>query len=113
MADIRRPPICKRISDLRKGLFARDKGPAREERRSNNFSQEAVARQIGVSLKAYRAYELNREPDYERRQAIAQALELPSDYFEGPFTQNQELASLREEVEEVRGMVAELLRRTA
>jgi DNA-binding XRE family transcriptional regulator len=113
MAGVRTPPICRRIRELREERFELDKQAAREERRANRFSQEAMAQRVGVSLKAYRAYEDTREPDYERRQAIAAALDLPDDFFENQVSQSQELQDLRGELAEVRGLVEELLRRSA
>lgn len=113
MAGVRTPPICRRIRELREERFELDKQAAREERRANRFSQEAMAQRVGVSLKAYRAYEDTREPDYERRQAIAAALDLPDDFFENQISQSQELQDLRGELAEVRGLVEELLRRSA
>jgi transcriptional regulator with XRE-family HTH domain len=106
------PPICERIRELRDERFERDKEDARRERRPNRFSQEAMAHRVGVSLKAYRAYEETREPDYGRRRAIALALELPEDYFESQVSRSQEIRDLREEVAVVREMVEELLRRS-
>lgn len=106
MAGVRTPPICRRIRELREERFERDKQAAREERRANRFSQEAVAQRVGVSLKAYRAYEDTREPDYERRQQIALALDLPEDFFEGQVSSSQELRDLREELSEARGDLA-------
>lgn len=67
------PPICGRIRATRDDL---------KDRYGNEYSQEKVAARTGVSLKAYRAYETFREPNYERRQAIARALNLDPDYFE-------------------------------
>jgi transcriptional regulator with XRE-family HTH domain len=113
MAGVRTPPICRRIKELREQRFELDKQAARDERRANRFSQEAMAQRVGVSLKAYRAYEDSREPDYDRRRAIALALELPDDFFEGQISQSQELQDLRGELAEVRGLVEELLRRSA
>lgn len=107
------PPICARIRELRLERFEQDKEAQRREQRANRFSQEAIAQRVGVTLKAYRAYEEYREPDYERRQAIAAALDLPTDYFEGQLTRSQEYHALQEEVSAVREMVEELLRRSA
>ena len=56
MAGVRTPPICRRIRELREERFERDKQPARDGRRANQFSQEALAQRVGVSLKAYRAH---------------------------------------------------------
>lgn len=76
----RTPPICARIRATRDAL----KDAQTTTERRSFFSQEKVAQRVGVSLKAYRAWEKDREPNYERRRAIARALELDEDYFEQP-----------------------------
>jgi len=96
------PPICARIRELREERKARDKETARREHRKNKFTQEAFAHGVGVTLKAYSAYESFREPDYEKRKIIARLLELPEDYFEGQVSTTQELRDLRGELAEVR-----------
>jgi transcriptional regulator with XRE-family HTH domain len=61
------PPLCRRIRDARLN-FA-------------HVSQEEAARRLGLSLKAYRAYEVFREPSIRRLREIARAFGLDEDYF--------------------------------
>lgn len=75
------PPICAWVRATRTELKDKAKAEGGQEAASY-FSQEKVAARVGVSLKAYRAFEDYREPSYERRLAIARALGLREDYFE-------------------------------
>lgn len=78
--DTSRPAISQRIAATRKRLQEQWKADHANER-PNRFSQEEVARRVGVSLGAYGAWERNREPDLERLRQIAKALDLDADYF--------------------------------
>jgi transcriptional regulator with XRE-family HTH domain len=101
------PPICARIRETRERL----KQEAQEQGgrgAATEYSQEQVAHRVGVSLKAYRAYETSREPNYQRRQAIARALGLSDDYFE---TERPEDDRLRQIVQEELGEVREAVER--
>jgi transcriptional regulator with XRE-family HTH domain len=55
-----------------------------KEQHPSEFSQEKVAARVGVTIKTYGAWERYREPNYERRRAIAEAMYLAPDYFEAP-----------------------------
>jgi transcriptional regulator with XRE-family HTH domain len=71
-----RPLICARIQAERMRLRDTYMGPG-----GNPFTQEAVARRVPTTLKTYRTWERNIEPDFKRLRQIAAALELPEDYF--------------------------------
>lgn len=110
------PPICAWIRTTRVEL--RDKARAEGgQEAASYFSQEKVAQRVGVSLKAYRAFESFREPNYERRLAIARALGLKESYFEADGDREdrmreivrEELAGIRDDVERIE----RLLRRRA
>lgn len=75
------PPICARIKATRERL-KHEAMEAGGREAAREFSQERVAQKLHLSLKAYRAYEKNREPHHQRRQDIARALGLDPDYFE-------------------------------
>lgn len=102
------PPICAWIRGTRDRLKeeARIDGGATA---ATEFSQEAVARRIGVTLKAYRAWETNREPNRARRRQIARALGLEEDYFEAT-RQDEDLlrAMVHEEVSELRAQMGRI-----
>ncbi len=53
------------------------------------ISQEEAARRLGVSLKAYRAYETYREPKMSRLRQIAVAFGLEGTHFLEPSTRPQ------------------------
>lgn len=78
--DEARPAICQRIRDTRDHLFKQWKAD-HPRQRPNPFSQEEVARRVGVSLGGYGAWERTLEPDLQRLREIAVALELDEDYF--------------------------------
>lgn len=61
------PALCRRIRDARLSVA--------------HISQEEAARRLGLSLKAYRAYEVFREPSIRRLREIAGAFGLDEDYF--------------------------------
>lgn len=61
------PVLCRRIRDARL--------------RVAHISQEEAARRVGLSLKAYRAYEVFREPSIRRLREIALAFGLEENYF--------------------------------
>ena len=63
------PAICRRIREVRE--------------RSLGISQEEAARRLGISLKAYRAYETFREPKISRLRQIAAAFGLDETFFAG------------------------------
>lgn len=64
------PPLCRRIRDARVGIAG--------------ISQEEAARRLGLSLKAYRAYEVFREPKLRRLRQIAAGFGLDEDFFLRP-----------------------------
>lgn len=108
------PPICARIRETRERL--KEDGKRRGgHAAAKEFSQEQVAHRVGVSLKAYRAYESTREPGYERRRAIARALGLNEDHFETERPEEErlrqivqeELVDVREAVERIEKILAE------
>ena len=74
-----KPPICQLI---------------RETRIEAGLSQQDMAVRLGLSVGGYAAYESYREPSYERRQQIAQALEKPEDFFEPIGITGEELENL-------------------
>jgi transcriptional regulator with XRE-family HTH domain len=61
------PVLCRRIRAARLGAA--------------HISQEEAARRLGLSLKAYRAYELFREPSVRRLREIALAFGLDEEHF--------------------------------
>jgi transcriptional regulator with XRE-family HTH domain len=61
------PALCRRIRDARLSVA--------------HISQEEAARRLGISLKAYRAYEVFREPSVRRLREIARAFGLDEEYF--------------------------------
>jgi transcriptional regulator with XRE-family HTH domain len=86
------PPICFRIRELRERL---------KDQQGGEYSQEKVAQRVGVSLKAYRAYEDFREPNADKRRRIALALGQPEDYFEPHEVTEQVREVVREELSDV------------
>jgi transcriptional regulator with XRE-family HTH domain len=107
MASASTPPICARIRETRERLLDQAKAEGGREAAAE-FSQEAVARRVGVSLGAYRAYEFSREPDYERRQQIARALGFSEDYFEVSDGETKLLREALEQLADVRASVARI-----
>lgn len=95
------PPLSRRI---------------REERERLGITQEEAARRLHLSLGGYTAYERYREPKAARARQIALSFGLPEDHFETrtgdpmDLDLEEQLALLREELAEVRGMVVRLLR---
>jgi transcriptional regulator with XRE-family HTH domain len=67
MSAVDAPALCRRIRAARLNVA--------------HVSQEEAARRLGLSLKAYRAYELFREPSVRRLREIAKAFGLEEDYF--------------------------------
>src|SRR5919197_1149611 len=61
------PPLCRRIRSARLSVA--------------QISQEEAARRLGISLKAYRAYEVFREPSVRRLREIARAFGVDEEYF--------------------------------
>jgi transcriptional regulator with XRE-family HTH domain len=61
------PALCRRIREARLN--------------SAHVSQEEAARRLGLSLKAYRAYEVFREPSIRRLREIARAFGLDENHF--------------------------------
>jgi transcriptional regulator with XRE-family HTH domain len=61
------PDLCRRIRDARLTVAG--------------ISQEEASRRLGLSLKAYRAYELFREPSVRRVREIANAFGLHERYL--------------------------------
>lgn len=61
------PALCRRIRDARLSVA--------------RISQEEAARRLGLSLKAYRAYEVFREPSLRRLREIALAFGLDEEHF--------------------------------
>jgi transcriptional regulator with XRE-family HTH domain len=103
------PPICAFIRETRERLKEEAKAEGGLDA-AHEFSQEAVARRVGpkgLSLKAYRAYEKDREPGFARRREIAVALGLKEDYFEGDGS----LSALRNRLEDGLDRLEELLER--
>jgi hypothetical protein len=106
MESVPLPPISVLIRETRERL--RDEAKADGgQAAAAEFSQEAIARRIGVSLGAYAAYELGREPDYGRRRQIALALGFNEDYFE---VSNGEMKMLREALEQLADVRASVAR---
>jgi transcriptional regulator with XRE-family HTH domain len=106
------PPVCARIRETRERLKeeAKAQGGATA---AKEFSQEQVAHRVGVSLKAYRAFEDFREPSYDRRQAIAKALGFSEDYFEMSGQVEAAQARLEAKVDELGTLLAKLDARLA
>jgi transcriptional regulator with XRE-family HTH domain len=103
------PPVCARIRAKREAV--RQEALARGDKdKARDYTQEGMARRLHLSLRAYRAYEKDREPSYSRRLAIARSLGLPSDYFETVKASPgiEEMESLRQELAAVRGEMAGL-----
>lgn len=104
-------PVCKRIRETREQLRkeARERG---DSKRARELTQEGIARAIHVTVKAYRAYEDSREPNYLRRRQISEALGLDPDFFEAyvPNREAEDLAALRGELAGMRGEIAGLQR---
>ena len=61
------PALCREIRHVRQNVAG--------------ISQEEAARRVGVSLKAYRAYETFREPKLRRLRQLEAAFRLEEDYF--------------------------------
>jgi transcriptional regulator with XRE-family HTH domain len=61
------PALCRRIREARL--------------RVAHISQEEAARRLGLSLKAYRAYEVFREPSIRRLREIAAVFGLAEEHF--------------------------------
>lgn len=106
-----RPAICRRINDTRRRQQEQWKADHPGER-DNPYTQESVARRVGVTLGAYGAWERTREPELFRLRQIATALGLDEDYF----SPTGDLASATARVEaeadqlaEIRGELRELL----
>ena len=89
------PPLCRRIRAARLGAA--------------HISQEEAARRLGLSLKAYRAYEVFREPSLRRLREIAGAFGLPEGYFLDQHGQEPGVAAFEQRVEaELREIKARL-----
>jgi transcriptional regulator with XRE-family HTH domain len=73
------PALCRRIRDARLSVA--------------HISQEEAARRLGLSLKAYRAYEVFREPSIRRLREIAEAFGLGEEHFLGSNGNESELGS--------------------
>lgn len=98
-----RPAICRRINDTRRRQQERWKADHPGER-DNPYTQEAVARRVGVTLGAYGAWERSREPELFRLRQIATALGLDEDYF----SPTGDLASATARVEAEADQLAEI-----
>ncbi len=106
MADQFAPPVCARIRDTRLRLREEAKAEGGLEA-ARYFSQEEVARRLGLSLGGYRPYESTREPDYARRREIAtKGFGLDADYFEVTASESRGIEDLRAEVAELRDEIA-------
>lgn len=92
------PVICQRVRQLREKQVDED---------GKVLSQEKAAQRLSLSLKAYRAYELFREPSRRRLRDIALAFGETEDYFER-LEINEEV---REVVREELSPLLEALRR--
>lgn len=92
MAAAEQPELCRRIRVERERL--RDDWKAEHPgEKGNPYTQEALARRLTLTLKAYRAYEDQREPSRSRAREIARELGLPEDHFDG----SDSMVALREE----------------
>lgn len=79
-ASTQRPALSQRITATRERL--KDEwAAAHPGERDNPYTQEAVARRVGVTLGAYGAWERKKEPKPARLREIARALNLDEDYF--------------------------------
>lgn len=107
MAEQFAPPVCARIRATRERL-KQEALEAGGREAAREFSQERVAQRVGLSLKAYRAYEAAREPQWARRREIARALGLDENYFE-VGAEDQRVTRLAGEVEELRGLLERVL----
>lgn len=74
-----RPAICERIQQTRRALFVEWR--ASHPGTDNPYSQENVARRVGVTLGGYGGWERHVEPNLSRLRQIAVALNLDEDYF--------------------------------
>lgn len=92
MSAVDAPALCRRIRAARLSIA--------------HVSQEEAARRLGLSLKAYRAYELFREPSIRRLREISQAFGLDENYFlapNGPETKGADFEQqVRAELEEIK-----------
>jgi transcriptional regulator with XRE-family HTH domain len=86
------PPISRRIRETREHQF---------DENGRKLSQEKVAQRLGLSLKAYRAYETFREPNAQRLRQIARALGQPDDYFAHSEITEEVRQVVREELSEL------------
>ncbi|OTN75545.1 hypothetical protein A5886_000619 [Enterococcus sp. 8G7_MSG3316] len=60
----------------------------KELRLKNNFTQQEIAHQIGITRPAYTAYELGkREPDFRTLQALADLFGVTTDFLLGRTSQ--------------------------
>lgn len=84
MSAVEAPALCRRIRAARLGVA--------------HVSQEEAARRLGLSLKAYRAYELFREPSIRRLREIARAFGLEEDYFLAANGGETELTAFEQQV---------------
>lgn len=113
-----RPAISQRIKTTRERLQKQWKAD-HPGQPGNPFSQEEMARRIGVTLGAYGAWERHREPDLQRLREIAGALGLDEDYFSpsGDLTaattrveaEADRLRGLGDEFQDVLGLLRALL----
>lgn len=81
------PPVCQEIRRIRSRVVG--------------LSQEVVARELGISLKAYRAYETYREPRLARLRQIEELFGMGPGAllaFTGPPAQDGALQELRDEI---------------
>ena len=96
MTDQVSPELCQEIRRTREQVVG--------------ISQEEAARRLGISLKAYRAYESFREPKLARLRQLAAAFGLEEDYFIREATQtHRELPS--EFLDEIASQHEEVVRR--
>jgi transcriptional regulator with XRE-family HTH domain len=98
MSAVDAPALCRRIRAARLNVA--------------HVSQEEAARRLGLSLKAYRAYELFREPSVRRLREIATAFGLDEDYFLAPNGGDSRPTAfeqqVRAELEEIRARLDRL-----
>lgn len=106
------PPFCKRLRSIRDAK-REEALAAGDAERARQLTQEGMAKAIGVTLKAYRAYEKDREPDHLRRRDIARALGMEQDAFETAtlVVTSDQIESLRQEMEALRRRSDETERR--
>lgn len=102
-------PVCTRIREMRKQLRkeAIERG---DKERAKQLTQEGMARAIHLTVKAYRQYEIDREPNYLRRRQIAEVLKLDPNFFEAYVPDADEMAVLRGELAGMRGEIDGLQR---